>query len=720
MKKMNFGLVACGCLLALSACSDKTAGVTEDDNAFAQGGSCSSSVDPSSSGAADAFNLWDGSGEYRVNTGNKKTGYWFSVSDGSEGGMSLVKYPAEVGKDGKKAFDAVIDYCEGVCGTVELKNPVATPWAGIGFSVAEEGSSADISAWGGLCITYASDMAMNVMLGIVTAGDTLNWASPSVSFPKTVKSVSKLGSLVSSGKSVTRCAQWSDFKIPVWANTGDISQVGPVLAGDDASKQVHAVLFRFTGSSSQVANFNIKGIGSYDEELPQWDDPVELITIEEPIEDPIEDMVSKREDMSKCLWYGPDADYSVNTGIDSGDGAGNWYSFNDNSEKGKSFLTWIEDGAPQVTDGLEPVIDACGGLCGVMHLGIGGASEAYVGVGFNVAGLDSTGSAIMTSITDWGGICVTYTAESDMQLVLGALRDKWLPLEKSLQPVEKCYNWDDFNIASAKDVYNIRVEMRSTESFSAKFNIIAVGKYSRDGACTQITSSSSKVRSSSSTTSSSSVGTSKNTAACLWKGTDEYGPVKTGFDPDDEYGAGYWYNLGDNDDGGQSTVAFPVGCDDQMDEWQCTVALVELCNGYCADLALDKGTASEAYAGFGFNVAGVEDPTLSNPLLGRREGDISGWGGICVTYAADREVYLELDADSTGHYETKLDKSTDFVETCVTWSAMKAAEASKHARSIKFKMKSVENITGYLNIAAIGKYDETGACEVEGLKPLTK
>ena len=712
MKKINIGWVACGCLLAFSACSDKTAGVTEDDNALAQAGSCSSSVGSSSSGAADAFNLWDGSGEYRVNTGNKNTGYWFSVSDGVEGGMSLVKYPAAVGDDGKKAFDAVIDYCEGVCGTVELKNPVATPWAGLGFSVAEEGASADVSAWDGLCVTYASDMAMNVMLGVVTAGDTLNWASPAVSFPKTIKNVVKLSTLLSSGASVTRCAQWSDFKVPEWA-ASPAAQTGPVLSGEEAAKQVRAVLFRFTGSSSQVANFNIKGIGSYDKDLPQWDDPVELITIADSIK-------TGQRDSSMCLWVGSDGAYSVNTGFDLDDSEGCWYAYKDAYEGGASIIDWpVElDNSPE--SNLEPVIDECKGICGKMYLDKNDASEAFAGVGFNVAGLDSTGKAMMVNITDWGGICVTYSAEMDMQLVLGAIEDKRLPLEKSLQPVEKCYNWDDFNIASANDVYNIRFEMRSTQTTSAEFHIFAVGKYSRDGACTQITSSSSKARSSSSTTSSSSVGTSKNTAACLWKGTDEYGPVKTGFDPDNDYGAGYWYNLGDNDDGGQSTVAFPVGCDDQMDEWQCTVALVELCNGYCADLALDKGTASEAYAGFGFNVAGVEDPTLSNPLLGRREGDISGWGGICVTYAADREVYLELDADSTGHYETKLDKSTDFVETCVTWSAMKAAEASKHARSIKFKMKSVENITGYLNIAAIGKYDETGACEVEGLKPLTK
>ena len=214
--------------------------------------------------------------------------------------------------------------------------------------------------------------------------------------------------------------------------------------------------------------------------------------------------------------------------------------------------------------------------------------------------------------------------------------------------------------------------------------------------------------------SSSSAKAPKNTAACMWKGTDEYVPVKTGLDPDDKYGAGYWYNFGDSFKGGKSFIEFPINDDDQLNEWENIVRLIGECGGYCGAFVLDRGSANEAYAGFGFNVAGVEDPMKSNPIDGVREGDISDWGGVCITYAADQDVYLELEADSAALYEVKLDKSIDFVEKCVTWNELNAVESSEHARSIRLKMKSTEKMTGHLTVSAIGKYDANGACEIEG------
>ena len=237
------------------------------------------------------------------------------------------------------------------------------------------------------------------------------------------------------------------------------------------------------------------------------------------------------------------------------------------------------------------------------------------------------------------------------------------------------------------------------------------------GSAANVSSSSENVTMSSSSVtanSSSSAKVPKNTAACLWKGTDEYVPVKTGLDPDDKYGAGYWYNFGDSFKGGKSFIEFPINDDDQLNEWENIVRLIGECGGYCGAFVLDRGSANEAYAGFGFNVAGVEDPMKSNPIDGVREGDISDWGGVCVTYAADQDVYLELEADSAALYEVKLDKSIDFAEKCVTWSELNAEESSKHARSIRLKMKSTEKMTGHLTVSAIGKYDANGACEIEG------
>ncbi len=147
------------------------------------------------------------------------------------------------------------------------------------------------------------------------------------------------------------------------------------------------------------------------------------------------------------------------------------------------------------------------------------------------------------------------------------------------------------------------------------------------------------------------------------------------------------------------------------DEYEGMVALLEFCGSYCAEFRFRKGTSAEIFGGMGFNVAGIEEPKVSYVL---RDGDISDWGGICVTYAADGDVLLRLYTDDDTFYQTEFGKSTEFVEKCVTWDALNAAEASKHASSIRFVMPGADSTKGHLSIAAIGKYDANGACEVDG------
>ena len=186
-------------LLSLVACSDdNTAGVSEDGNpALAQGESSSSVVASSSGGnSTPTVDLWDGSaGESQVNTGNENAGYWYSFGDNASGGLSKLRYPVSLNNEDSRDLSPVIQYCEGLCGTVELNNPVEAPWAGVGFAVAEDGSAADISAWEGLCVTYASDIAVNVSLGV--AGDD-SLTLPEVTLPKTVKGAMTLSTLMAS------------------------------------------------------------------------------------------------------------------------------------------------------------------------------------------------------------------------------------------------------------------------------------------------------------------------------------------------------------------------------------------------------------------------------------------------------------------------------------------------------------------------------------------
>ena len=234
------------------------------------------------------------------------------------------------------------------------------------------------------------------------------------------------------------------------------------------------------------------------------------------------------------------------------------------------------------------------------------------------------------------------------------------------------------------------------------------------GSAANVSSSSENVATSSSSVtanSSSSAKAPKNTAACLWNASKGDYLVNTGYDPDSTRGAGLWYNISDDPDGGVTEVYSPDVCGFEAPEYECAEALVEYCGSYCAEYRFRKGTSAEIFGGMGFNVAGIEEPYVSYAL---RYGDISDWGGVCVTYAADRDVLLRLYTGDDTFYQAEFGKSTEFVEKCVTWDALNAAEASKHVSSIRFIMPGTDGTKGHLSIAAVGKYDAYGACDVDG------
>lgn len=270
-------------------------------------------------------------------------------------------------------------------------------------------------------------------------------------------------------------------------------------------------------------------------------------------------------------------------------------------------------------------------------------------------------------------------------------------------------NPSDASVVSPESSGTLVVSNESSSSIVAGSSSDDVG-----GSVANVSSSSENVTMSSSSetaNSSSSAKMPKNTAACLWNASKGDYLVNTGYDPDSTRGAGLWYNISDDPDGGVTEVYSPDVCGFEAPEYECAEALVEYCGSYCAEYRFRKGTSAEIFGGMGFNVAGIEEPYVSYAL---RYGDISDWGGVCVTYAADRDVLLRLYTGDDTFYQAEFGKSTEFVEKCITWDALNAAEASKHVSSIRFIMPGTDGTKGHLSIAAVGKYDAYGACDVDG------
>ena len=525
---------ACSFVLGIVACSDdNTAGVVEDGNPIAHGESSSSAVGGSSavessssvvsgssavessssvvnsSSAAQSsssvesvpkFDLWNGKVDYKINTNNENTGYWFSYGDDAEGGRSTISWPVPMGNEySDNTLDAVFEYCGGMCGTIKLSNAISTPWVGLGIMLAEEDSTADVSAWGGICVTYASEYPVNVYLNVDVGGiDTISnvspfMAYPMITLPKTVTNAPTLKKMLDPDAAITRCAKWSDFKVSAWAEY-NAAKLSKVYSGEEAAKKIKAINFVFMGNSDGKGKFNIVGISTYDENLPQWRDG--------GVNDQDVGLITDDSDSLTCLWKGLDGSGIVNTGYnDRGEFVGMLYDVDASPEGAYSKIEFPAYREMEYEPYMyEPIIVECKGFCGTMEFTLENADYAASAVAFNIAedtltsceGNTCYGEAKFADIKDWGGICITYYSEKDAYLNVVVKNVTYENSPKASLPasgglIEKCVAWDDFqpsvpNLGTA--VSTIQFIVKSTENGDRnQFNIAGIGKYSTKGAC---------------------------------------------------------------------------------------------------------------------------------------------------------------------------------------------------------------------------------------------
>jgi hypothetical protein len=120
---------------------------------------------------------------------------------------------------------------------------------GIGFNVVGETSTddktpaaGDASAWGGICITYKSEAAPTLELGLGDVVDqSIGYANPAASLPKSTAGTMK-------------DLAWSDFKQPSWYK-GETKK-----SGTEAAAQLVAVKFKIQNTPGSY-EFNICAVG---------------------------------------------------------------------------------------------------------------------------------------------------------------------------------------------------------------------------------------------------------------------------------------------------------------------------------------------------------------------------------------------------------------------------------------------------------------------------
>ena len=100
---------------------------------------------------------------------------------------------------------------------------------------------------GGICITYTSEIAPIIELGLGDNVDAaIGYAQPYVSLPK------------SRSLATTKAIPWSSFKQPSWYKGST------KISGEEAAKQLVSIKFKMQGVPGSY-NFNIKAIGPYND-----------------------------------------------------------------------------------------------------------------------------------------------------------------------------------------------------------------------------------------------------------------------------------------------------------------------------------------------------------------------------------------------------------------------------------------------------------------------
>ena len=736
-KLLNISACVSVCTFALGfiACSeDNAAGVTEDGNPVAYNESSSSvvgisSVVESSSAsqssssveAVPKLDLWNGKEDYKINTNNENTGYWFSIDDRK----SIVEWPVELGNEySENLLEPVFLSCEGVCGTVLLQGSEKQPWAGVGFTLAEENSTADVSAWGGVCITYASEYPVNVYLNVDVAGvDTIAYVSPFIAYPvitlpKTVTNAPTLKNMLSPDVAITRCAKWSDFKVASWVENNK-EKFSKVYSGEEAAKEIRAINFVFMGDSDGKGKFNIVGVSTYDENLPQWNR-------DGGVNEQDVGLVTTNDDSLTCLWKGSNGSGIVNTGYnDLYEFVGMLYDFDASPEGANSRIEFPAYTSMEYEPYMyEAIIEVCDGFCGTMEFTLNKADYAASGVGFNITedtltsceGNTCYGKPKFADIKDWGGICITYYTEKDAYLNV-VVKDvpyensPKAPLPASGALVEKCFTWNDLapndpNMGSAVSMVQFIVKS-SEDGGRNQFNIAGIGKYSANGACsiqktvyTPKSSSSRTPRSSSSSRTYKDECSFKNLSP-FWHGLDGYLGVKTGYSTATGDG-GHWYAFKDND---KVDIAYPVQVNSELGQ-DSLEPVLNYCKGLCMT---NKGVG---YAGFGFNIANKDE----NGKLQTK--DLKYWGGMCIVYTSEFDLYVGInDAEQNDFANvpklpgTTLPQTRDARIECKFWDEFVDRETWEHIdpskiSSILFYSYGKKNASSSFNILGIAPYKE--------------
>ncbi|MCQ2096460.1 MAG: hypothetical protein MJY87_00765 [Fibrobacter sp.] len=524
------------------------------------------------------------------------SGYWEEYNDNDNlNGNSRLVFPNDVDTNTYGSFyGPLIEAYGGIKAYAQMGRAYMYPFAGVQFPIVDDKmTGGDISDWGGICFTYYSEVAGIVELIPEDQANYTNYDNYTAVVPKS---------------STVRVLEleWSKFKQESW---------GKVVSQNEFLKKVAAVGFKFSKEGDfALLSVGRKGTCTTDAPYPPAKTFNSLASIVTPI---LEGSAVMKASYNKCgdLWCGlTDVDGRVIIpGSTSEYSGGYWYDFDDAAAGGTSKIEFpknVEMFNAYSDYFYGNLVKTYKGFAATASIGTTADNDAnYAGIGFNIFDDVQSGG----DIASWEGLCMAYASDMDFRLevvpenepAVTSYDNYGITLNKSQSPKMVNIKWNDLEregwgstVVSINEVVKAAARIRYMFRESGDFKIFTIGRYGTCDGSTFV----------------------EKPCGDIWCGRRDAGsPAYTGFSG---AGAGRMFTYDDGADGGNSVVTLNSAIAGTADNFVPQDEVID----YSVTLGND---AEYPYAGFGISIKG--DGT---------GGDISSWGGICVTYGSSVAGFL--------------------------------------------------------------------------------
>ena len=186
----------------------------------------------------------DATGRVETGSPDSTSGWWYVFSDDDDGGSSYIQFPVdlEIYQDGLE-FSHMAESYDAIDLKVLLGDGYEHPYAGIAFNVWNiDKKGADVSAWGGFCLSYQSTLDFSIEL---FPEDEENLTGQNNYKAKVAKAATM----------TTMDFSWEKFKQGSgWGKEADL---------DSVLAKTAAVRLKFEAVAGTKGDFLIKRVGSF-------------------------------------------------------------------------------------------------------------------------------------------------------------------------------------------------------------------------------------------------------------------------------------------------------------------------------------------------------------------------------------------------------------------------------------------------------------------------